>query len=150
MVNDMTSSPSFTALECRVGLGRVSIATEAIDAVGEYSVGTRLPLTDRVSYSVGVWGDDVVLSLSLARVERAAMRATTGLLLATPGAAIRWAFEIVAAVGLVEVASLGKPQSAATRWLRTANLARGGAIQFVDLRALIEDLDARASERPES
>ena len=31
----------------------------------------RLPLTDRISYSVGVWDDDVVLSLSLARMESA-------------------------------------------------------------------------------
>lgn len=143
----MTSSPSFAALECRVGLGRVSIATEAIDVLGEYSVGARLPLTDRISYSVGVWEDDVVLSLSLARVESAAMTATTGLLLTTPGAAIRWAFEIVAPVGLVEIASLSKPQSAATRWLRTATLSRGGALQFVDVQALIGDLDALASGR---
>jgi hypothetical protein len=128
----------------------VSVATAAIDVLGEYSVGTRLPLTDRISYSVGVWEDDVVLSLSLARVESAASRATTGLLLATPGAAIRWAFEIVAPVGLVEIASLNKPQSAATRWLRTATLSRGGAIQFVDVRALIGDLDALVRGRLES
>jgi hypothetical protein len=132
---------SFAALECRVGLGRVSVATEAIDVLAEYSVGTRLPLTDRISYSIGVWEDEVVLSLSLARAESAAMRATTGLMLATPGAAIRWAFEIAAPVGLIEIASLSKPQSAATRWLRTATLAHGGAIQFVDVRALIGDVD---------
>jgi hypothetical protein len=143
----MTSSPAITALECRVGLGRVSIATDAIDVLGDYSVGARLPLTDRISFAVGVWRDDVVLSLSLARMESTAMRATTGLLLATPGAAIRWAFEIVAAVGLVEIESLSKPQSAATRWLRTATLSRGGAIQFVDVHALIGDLDALARQR---
>lgn len=143
----MTSSPSFPALECRLGLGRVSVATEAIDLLGEYPVGARLPLTDRISYSVGVWQDDVVLSLSLARVERVAMRAATGLLLALPGATIRWAFEIGAPLGLVEIASLNKPQSDATRWLRTATLARGGAIQFVDVRALVRDLDAHAGAR---
>jgi hypothetical protein len=144
---NMTSSPAITALECRVGLGRVSVATDAIDVLAEYSVGARLPLTDRIGYSIGVWQDDIVLSLSLARVESGASRVATGLMLATPGAAIRWAFEIVAPVGLVEIASLNKPQSEATRWLRTATLSRGGAIQFVDVHALIGDLDALARER---
>jgi hypothetical protein len=68
-------------------------------------------------------------------------------LLATPGAAIRWAFEITAPVGLVEIAALNKPQSAATRWLRTATLSRGGAIQFVDVQALIGDLEPLARGR---
>lgn len=137
----MTSHSGFAALECRVGLGRVSVATDAIDAVGEYWVGMRLPLTGRITYSVGVWNDDVVLSLSIARVESAAKRATTGLLLATPEATIRWAFEITAPVGLVEIASLNKPQSDVTRWLRTATLSNGGSIQFVDVRALVAELD---------
>ena len=138
----MTTSPSFPALVCRLGLGRVSVATEAIDVLGEYPVGARLPLTERLSYAVGVWEDDVVLSVSLTRGERAATRAT-GLLLAMPGAAIRWAFEIGAPLGLVEIAQLNKPQSDATRWLRTATLVRGDAIQFVDVRALVHDLDAQ-------
>ena len=141
------TSPALIALECRVGLGRVSIATDAIDVLGEYPVGARLPLTDRIDYSIGVWEDDVVLSLSLARVVSAARRVTTGLLLATPGAAIRWAFEIASPVGLVEIASLNKPQSAATRWLRTATLSRGGALQFVDVQALISDLEPLARGR---
>ena len=142
----MTSSSTITALECRVGLGRVSVATEAIDTLGEYSVGARLPLTDRLSYAVGVWQDDVVLSLSLGRVESAVTRTRTGLLLVTPGTAIRWAFEIVAPVGLVEIESLTE-HSAAMRWLCTATLSRGGAIQFVDVQALISDLDVLAGER---
>ena len=144
----MTSSSSFSALECRVGLGRMSVATDAIDMLAEYPVGARLPLTDRISYSIGVWQDDVVLSVSLAPLDGAPPgRTTTGLLLVTPGTAIRWAFEIVASVGLVEIASLNKPQSAAMRWLRTATLSHGGPIQFVDIRALIGDLDSLAGER---
>ena len=143
----MTSSPAITALECRVGLGRVSVATEAIDTLGEYYVGARLPLTDRLSYAVGVWRDDVVLSLSLGRVESAVSRERTGLMLVTPGTAIRWAFEIVAPVGLVEIESLTAPHSADMRWLCTATLSRGGAIQFVDVQALIGDLDALTRER---
>jgi hypothetical protein len=142
----MTSAASFAALECRVGLGRMSIATDMIDVLGEYVVGPRLPLTDRIHYAIGVWEGDVVLSLSVARVDAAHRRATSGLLLTTPGATIRWAFEIVAPVGLIEIASLYKPQSGATRWLRTATLAQGGAIQFVDVRSLITDVDALVAE----
>ena len=145
----MSTPSSFAALECRVGLGRVSVATNAIDVLGEYAVGTRLPLTDRISYAVGVWEDEVVLSLSLTRAETAAMRTTSGLLLSVPGATIRWAFEIGSPIGLVDIAVLAKPQSAATRWLRTATLARGDAIQFVDVHALIGDLAALARDRIE-
>jgi len=143
----MTAPSTFPALECRVGLGRVSVATDAIDVLGEYAVGARLPLTDRMSYAVGVWEGEVVLSLSLTRAAGAAMRTTSGLLLAVPGAAIRWAFEIGSPIGLVEIASLAKPQSTAMRWLRTATLATGTAIQFVDVRALIGDLAAISSDR---
>jgi hypothetical protein len=139
--DDGLPSPSFAALECRAGLGRVSIATDAIDVLAEYPVGARLPLTDRISYSVGVWQGDMVLSLSLALVEDGPMRSTTGLVLAMPDTAIRWAFEIVAPVGLVEIASLQKPHSPAMRWLRSATLSRGGTIQFVDVRTLIRDLE---------
>jgi hypothetical protein len=143
----MTLSQVMTALECRVGLGRVSVATEAIDMLSEYSVGARLPLTDHLSYSIGVWRDDVVLSLSLSRVDSASARPTTGLLLATPRAAIRWAFEIVAPVGLVEIAVLAEPQSAARPWLRAATLSRGGVIQFVDVQALIGEVGVIAGEQ---
>ena len=142
----MTLSPAMTALECRVGLGRVSVATDAIDMLSEYAVGARLPLTERLSYSIGVWRDEVVLSLSLSLVERASARAATGLLLATPGATIRWAFEIVAPVGLVEIATLAEPQSLGMPWLRTATLSRGDAIQFVDVRALIGEIGHLAKE----
>jgi hypothetical protein len=145
----MNAPAGFAALECRVGLGRVSVATDAIEVLGEYSVGARLPLTERLSSSVGVWEDEVVLSLCLARPTGAAIRTTSGLLLTVPDATIRWAFEIGSPVGLVEITSLAKPQTAATRWLRTATLARGGAIQFVDVRALIGDLAALARDRTE-
>jgi hypothetical protein len=143
---EMTSS-TLAALECRVGLGRMAIASDAIDVVGEYMVGTRLPLSERISYSIGVWENDIVLSMSLARIEAVTNRSTNGLLLVTPGASLRWAFEIVAPVGLVEITTLSKPQSEAMRWLRTATLSRGGSIQFVDVRALIGDLDAQVRKR---
>jgi hypothetical protein len=126
----------------------MSVAMDAIDMLAEYPVGARLPLTDRIGYSIGVWQDDVVLSVSLTRPDGApSARTTMGLLLVTPGTSIRWAFEIVASVGLVEIASLNKPQSTAMRWLRTATLTHGGSIQFVDIRALIGDLDSPAGEQ---
>jgi len=137
----------FVALECRVGLGRMSVATDMIDVLVEYAVGVRLPLTDRISYSVGAWDGDVVLSISVARGERAAAGVTSGLVLAVPGSATRWAFEIVAPVGLVDVVAVSKPQSTNARWMRTASLARGGILQFVDLRGLIDELE-HASPRP--
>ena len=144
----MTSSSNFAALECRVGVGRMSVATAAIDMLAEYPVGARLPLTDRIGYSIGVWQDDVVLSVNLARLDgSSSARTITGLLLVTPGTPIRWAFEIEASVGLVEIASVNKPQSTAMRWLRTATLSHGGSIQFVDMRALLGELDAHAGER---
>lgn len=143
------TTSTFAALECRVGLGQMAVATDAIDVVGEYSVGTRLPLTERISYSIGVWQDDIVLSLSLVRIEAAPSRAITGLVLLTPGASLRWAFEIVAPVGLVEIAAVHRPQSDATRWLRPATLAQGGSIDLVDVRALLGDLDAQVRRRIE-
>lgn len=140
-----TAPVAFTALECRVGLGRMSIATDAIDVLGEYTVGARLPLTGRLGYSIGVWEDEVVLSIGVARSDVAGPRTTAGLLLAAPGGAIRWAFEIVAPVGIVEVASLSAPQSTASPWLRTAALVRGGALQFVDVHALIHAATERGA-----
>ena len=82
---------SVTALECTVGLGRVSVPTEMIELVGDYEVGTRLPLTEHVSYAIGRWDDDVVLSIRIARPEQGPKRTTRGLILLTPGSAIRWA-----------------------------------------------------------
>jgi hypothetical protein len=143
----MTSEPTIAALECRVGLGRLAVPTDAIEVLGEYEVGSRLPLTDRISYAIGVWQGEVTLSLSLARADRAAMRTTSGLVLAVPGTAIRWAFEIVAPIGLIELSGLARPQSTTTSWLRTATLAHGGAIQFVDVRMLIGELDALSQQR---
>jgi hypothetical protein len=132
----INESAAIPALECRVGLGRLAIATDAIDVLAEYEVGARLPLADRVTYALGVWDGEVVLSLSLARSD-ASPHKTAGLLLVTPGAGIRWAFEIVAPVGLVEIASLARAQSQRAPWMRTATLTTGGLLQFVDVRALV-------------
>jgi hypothetical protein len=136
----MTTPASFMVLECRVGLGRLSIATDAIEVLGEYSVGNRLPLTERIGYSLGVWDNEVVMSLSMSRSDPAPSRTTAGLLLVTPGTSIRWAFEIGAPLGLAEVTGLESPQSEATRWLRTATLSRGGVVQFVDVHMLVAKL----------
>ncbi|HSS01987.1 MAG TPA: hypothetical protein VLM79_33240, partial [Kofleriaceae bacterium] len=82
----------------------MSVAMDTIDMLAEYPVGARLPLTDRISYSIGAWQDDVVMSVSLAPLDGVpSARTTTGLVLVTPGTPIRWAFEIVASVGVVEI-----------------------------------------------
>lgn len=145
-IGEVTTA-SFAALECRVGLGRLSVASDMIDVLGEYRVGALLPLTGRMGYAIGVWEGEALLSLSLSRGPGTAGRTTSGLILAVPGAETRWAFEIAAPVGLIEVTALSRPQSAATRWLRTATLSRGGSLQFVDLRALIGGLTAAPAER---
>lgn len=136
----MTTPASFVVLECRVGLGRLSIATDAIAVLGEYTVGNRLPLTERIGYSVGVWDGEPVMSLSMTKIDPAPSRTTSGLLLVTPGTSIQWAFEIAAPLGLAEVTGLDSPQSESTRWLRTATLERGGLVQFVDVHMLISKL----------
>ena len=132
---------SIVALECTVGLGRVSVPTHMIELVGEYEVGTRLPFTEHVSYAVGTWDGEVVLSIRIARPEQGASRSTRGLILLTPGSSIRWAFEITAPLGLVTVAALARPQSEAKPWLRSATLERGDVVQFVDLGVLVSSLE---------
>lgn len=117
----------------------MSVATDAVELLGEYTVGARLPLTDRIGYAIGVWDDEPVVSVSLTRATEPSRR-TAGLLLATPGTPIRWAFEIGSAVGLIEIASVSKPAPTGTRWLRTATLAEGRSIQFVDVAAMIDEL----------
>lgn len=136
-VNDST----LVALECTVGLGRVSVPTQMIELVGEYEVGTRLPFSDHVSYAVGTWDGDVILSIRIARPEVGAKRSTRGLILMTPGSSIRWAFEITNPLGLVTVASLARAQSSTKPWLRSATLERGDVVQFVDLGVLVSSLD---------
>jgi hypothetical protein len=131
----------FTALACRVGLGRLIFPTSMIDALGEYHVGTRIGGANRVAYALGAWSQELVVSMSLSRPDadiNVAHRQTAGMLLATPGSAIRWAFEVAAPLGIVEVVSIGKAQGAP--WLRSATLDDGHTMQLVDLQLLLDSI----------
>ena len=128
-------------LECRLGLGRIVLPTESIMLLGEYVVGSRLPLNDRINYAIGVWEDAPILSVSLSRHEPSIARTTNGALLVKPGASdeIRWAFEMDEPVGLVEIAELASPTKVAL-WRRAARLADGRTIQFIDVPMMFAEL----------
>jgi hypothetical protein len=129
---------SFNALECRVGAGTLLVATDAIEALGEYQVGASLPATDRLTFSLGDWQQQLVMSVSTIAVQSASNRNTAGLLLLTPGAKIRWALEITAPMGMLEVVSVTKgPATTAAPWMRTATLVDGRTTQLVDIKELL-------------
>ncbi len=132
---------SLRGLECRVGLGRIILPTESVALLGEYEVGTRLPLNDRVGYAIGVWDNDVVLSVALTRHEPAPKRQTSGAMLHAPHSAIRWAFEIDSPVGLVDVIAVAKPGPGAS-WRRTATLGDGRSVQLIDVAMMLRDVEA--------
>jgi hypothetical protein len=144
-LGDRVERPSrvVRGLECRLGPGRIILPAESVALLGEYVVGSRLPLNDAVHYAIGVWQDAAVLSVSLTRHMPAAARTTSGALLVTtqPGD-IAWAFEIDEPLGLVEVIELAKP-STGVRWRRTARLADGRTAQFIDVPAMFEDMVVR-------
>jgi hypothetical protein len=126
-------------LECRVGLGRIILPTESIALLGEYVVGSRLPLNDLVNYAIGVWQDSAILSVSLSRHEPVATRTTNGaLLVATRPAEIGWAFEMDEPLGLVEVVELAKPGTSIP-WRRSAKLADGRTVQFIDVPLMLDE-----------
>ena len=129
-------------LECRIGRGRVVLPTTFVDLLGEYSVGTRIPVSDLVGCAIGVWTDEPILSISLSRHEPAPIRTTNGALLLAAKAVIRWAFEIDEPIGIVSIASMAKP-TATIPWRRSAMLSDGRSLQFIDIPMMIEDLGGR-------
>ena len=133
-------------LECRIGLGRILLAADVVDVLGEYVVGTRLPLSDRLEFSLGVWSEQAVLSISLVQHDSALSRSTQGVLLMTGRAGLRWAFEIDAATGFVDVDQIAAG-SVGTPWRRMATLADGRAIQYIDIPALLRELAVPAAAR---
>ena len=134
-------------LECRVGLGRIILPTESIALLGEYAVGTRLPLNDRIGYAIGVWDQEVVVSVSLSRHEPCSRRQTSGAMLHAPHASIRWAFEIDGPVGLVDVVAVAKPGPGAS-WRRTATLADGRTVQFIDIVMMLREVETQIEATP--
>lgn len=132
---------SINGLECRLGLGRVALPTDAVDLLGEYVVGARLPWNDRVGYAIGVWDGAPILSVSITPHDPEPSRTARGALLVTPGTSIRWAFEIDEPLGLVAVVDLARP-SPAMPWRRTATLADGRSLQFIDVSSMLRELSS--------
>jgi len=126
-------------LECRIGLGRILLPADVVDVLGEYVVGTRLPLSERLEFSLGVWSAQTVLSVSVAQHDPVLSRSTQGALLRTGSQGLRWAFEIDAAMGFVDVNQIAAG-SVTTPWRRMATLADGRTIQYIDVPALMREL----------
>ena len=130
-------------LECKLGHGRIVLAAEEIDLLGEYPVGALLPVSERVECAIGVWGGAPVLSISLSQHAPTPSRLASGALLVVAGNGIRWALEIDHAVGLVEIASIaaGPPSMP---WRRPATLTDQRTAQFIDLRMMVRALEGSA------
>jgi len=153
-------------LECRIGPGRVVFAAEFVAVLGEYVVGARLPLIGRrrgagapprdpaapgpndLEVSLGVWAGHAVLSLSVVAHESALSRAARGILLRTGESGLRWAFEIDAPIGLVEVDRITATAPDATAWQRQARLPGGRLAPYIDLPALLRELAEPAEASP--
>ncbi len=133
------STPIRNVLECRLGLGRIALPTDAIDQLGEYEVGTTLPLRHRVSCAIGVWNDHPLLSISLAERDPVARRMTHGAVFTTTKRGLRCAFEIDEPIGLAQIASIGAPPTSLP-WRRTATLADGRSLQLIDVATLLQEI----------
>jgi hypothetical protein len=133
------ASTTRNGLECRVGHGRIALPTEAIDQLGEYAVGARLPFSDRLGCAIGVWGEDPILSITLTQHQPSASRTTNGALLVGGNAALRCAFEIDEPLGLVTITELAKANPTQP-WRRSATLSDGRSIQFIDVDVMLQEL----------
>lgn len=133
-------------LECRIGLGRVLLAADVVDVLGEYVVGARLPLSDRLEFSLGVWSEQAVFSISVTPHDSALSRSTRGVLLRTGQAGLRWAFEVDAAMGFVDVGQIAAGP-VGTPWRRMATLLDGRTLQYIDVPALMRELAVPAVAR---
>jgi hypothetical protein len=133
-------------LECRIGVGRVLLAADVVDVLGEYVVGARLPLSDRLEFSLGMWSEQPVLSISITPHDPAPSRATRGILLLTGRAGLRWAFEVDAATGFVDVGRIAAGP-VGTPWRRMAALLDGRTLPYMDVPVLLRELAAPAAAR---
>jgi hypothetical protein len=127
-------------------MGRILLPADVVDVLGEYVVGTRLPLSDRVELSLGVWSEQAVLSISITPHDPAPSRSTRGVLLMTGRAGLRWAFEVDAATGFADVGRLAAGP-AATPWRRMATLLDGRTIQYIDVPLLMRELAVPSAAR---
>jgi hypothetical protein len=137
------SSSTRNGLECRLGLGRIALPAESVDLFGEYTVGARLPFNDRVGFAIGVWEGQPIVSVTIGQHDSAPARPTRGALLVTPGASIRWAFEIDQPMGLVRIANIAAGNSAVA-WRRAATLVDGRGVQYIDIPMMLKELTGAA------
>jgi hypothetical protein len=127
-------------LECKLGHGRIVLPAEEIELLGEYPVGPRLPIGDRIEYSIGVWSGEPVLSVSLTTHEVQPSRLANGALLLVRAGGIRWALEIDQALGLVEISTIARGVTQMP-WRRAATLSDQRSSQFIDVRMMVSALD---------
>jgi hypothetical protein len=138
------TGPRTRGLECKLGHGRIVLPAEEIDLLGEYPVGARLPVSDRVECAIGVWAGEPVLSVSLSPHEPLSSRMANGALLLVGTRGIRWALEIDHAVGLVEITTIAKG-TAQMPWRRAATLSDQRSAQFIDIRMMVSALEGGAT-----
>ena len=127
-------------LECKLGHGRIVLPAEEIDLLGEYPVGARLPVTERVECSIGVWAGEPIVSVSLSQHPLTASRFTHGALLVVGSKGIRWALEVDQAVGLVEISKVAQG-TPAMPWRRAATLSDQRTAQYIDVRMMVAALE---------
>jgi hypothetical protein len=140
-----------TCLECRIGPESVLLAADIVDVLAEYVVGAPLPLSDRrsrtrgaatgaaLALSLGLWSGQAVLSVAVIQHPSALSRSTQGILLDTGSAGLRWAIEIDAASGFVDVGRIGAALEAQP-WRRLAILPDGRTVPYLDVPALLREL----------
>ncbi|MGE3543114.1 MAG: hypothetical protein AB7L28_04260 [Kofleriaceae bacterium] len=119
----------------------------SVGQIGRFRIGGRLPYSSQYVGGLGVWDNEVVVSLSLVPVQRGFERESTGILLRTPQSAVRWALEIAAPVGLVSVASVASPtQTSSTRpsWLLTATTSTERTILWINVDEMISSAERAA------
>lgn len=140
----LSTGPRTRGLECKLGHGRIVLPADEIDLLGEYPVGARLPVSERIDCAIGVWAGQPVLSVSLAPHEPAMSRMANGALLLVGSRGIRWALEIDQAVGLVEISSIARGTTQMP-WRRAATLSDQRSAQFIDVRMMVAALEGGGS-----
>lgn len=99
-----------------------------------------MPYSSRFVSGLGVWNDELVVSLSLVAVPHATDRESTGILLKTPGSTTRWALEISAPIGLLTVSNVVPPTqitSSRPAWLLSATTATERTLLWIDVDEMV-------------
>jgi hypothetical protein len=120
----------------------------SVGQIGRYRIGGRLPNVSQYVGGLGVWDNELVVSLSLVPVQRGFERESTGILLRAPQSSTRWALEIAAPVGLVSVANVSSPtQTSSTRpsWLLTATTSTDRTILWINVDEMIASAERAGS-----